>query len=146
LSCPPATHCIKPDDDRDDPGRAQPTTNTIVNTVAGYLNLSQLYGQTSAVAGSLTNSDGTLKSSGAGMDLPVVNGIFVAGDPRVMENPELTALTTLFMREHNYWVRTLKAQSPEWNGNQLFQMARAITTAEYQNHQGLMSDQRFRRS
>jgi peroxidase len=110
-----------------------PSTNTIVNTVAGYLNLSQIYGSTPAVAASLENADGTLKSSGGGLYLPIVNGSFVTGDVRVMENPELTAVTTLFMREHNHWVQTLKAQHPTWTGTQLYGMAREITIAEYQN-------------
>jgi peroxidase len=108
-------------------------TNTIVNTVAGYLDLSQLYGSTATVAASLVNADGTLKTSDNGLALPVVNGTFVSGDPRVTENPELTALTILFMREHNFWVRTLRGQEPGWTGTQLYNMARAITTAEYQN-------------
>ncbi|MBV9354319.1 MAG: peroxidase [Chloroflexi bacterium] len=110
-----------------------PSTNTIVNTVAGYLDLSQLYGSSSDVANSLRNADGTLKSSDNGQYLPVVNDQFVTGDPRVMENPELTAVTALFMREHNYWVGQLHTQHPQWSGDQLYQMARAITTAEYQN-------------
>jgi hypothetical protein len=110
-----------------------PATNTIINTVAGYLDLSQLYGSTSAVAASLRNPDGTLKSSGNGQYLPVVNGAYVTGDPRVMENPELTAVTMLFMREHNFWVGQLKARNPTWTGDQLYSMAKAITTAEYQN-------------
>jgi peroxidase len=110
-----------------------PDTNTIINTVAGYLDLSQLYGSTAEIAASLRNSDGTLKSSNNGRALPVVNDTFVSGDPRVMENPELTALTTLFMREHNFWVGTLKAQHPDWTGGQLYNMAKAITAAEYQN-------------
>jgi peroxidase len=110
-----------------------PKTNTIVNTVAGYLNLSQVYGSTAAIAASLVNADGTLKSSGEGRYLPIAGGVFITGDPRVMENPELTAVTTLFMREHNAWVKTLKAQHAAWSGSQLYQMARAITTAEYQN-------------
>jgi peroxidase len=109
-----------------------PTTNTIVNTTAGYLDLSQLYGSTTDVANSLRNADGTLKSGNHGT-LPIVNNSFVTGDPRVMENPELTAVTTLFMREHNQWVATLKAQNPSWTGDQLYNMARAITTAEYEN-------------
>ncbi len=108
-------------------------TNTIINTVAGYLDLSQLYGSSAAVAASLTNADGTLKSSDAGQALPVINDQFVTGDPRVMENPELTALTILFMREHNFWVRALRAQHADWSGLQLYNMAKAITTAEYQN-------------
>ncbi len=110
-----------------------PATNTIINTVAGYLDLSQLYGSTTAVANSLRNPDGTLKTSDNGQALPVVSGTFVTGDPRVMENPELTALTILFMREHNFWVAALKAQHPSWTGDQLYNMAKAVTTAEYQN-------------
>jgi peroxidase len=50
-----------------------------------------------------------------------------------MENPELTATTTLFMREHNNWVGRLKVQHADWSGDQLYNMARALTTAEYQN-------------
>jgi peroxidase len=110
-----------------------PATNTIINTVAGYLDLSQLYGSTPAVAASLTNADGTLMSSDNGQSLPVVDDSFVTGDPRVMENPELTAITTLFMREHNFWIATLKLQHPNWTGQQLYNMAKAITTGEYQN-------------
>jgi peroxidase len=110
-----------------------PSTNTIINTTAGYLDLSQLYGSDAATVASLRNPDGTYKSSYNGTALPIVNGVFVCGDPRVMENPELTALTALFMREHNFWVATLKSQHPNWSGDQLYQMAKAITTAEYQN-------------
>ena len=110
-----------------------PQTNTIINTVAGDLDLSQLYGVTDEVAASLRNDDGTLVSSDNGQALPVVDHQFITGDPRVMENPELSAVTILFMREHNYWVGVLKAQHPDWDGDQLYQMAKAITTAEYQN-------------
>ncbi|MBV9323959.1 MAG: peroxidase [Chloroflexi bacterium] len=110
-----------------------PKTNTIVNTTAGYLDLSQLYGSTTDVANSLRNTDGTLTSANNGQTLPIVSNNFVTGDPRVMENPELTAVTTLFMREHNFWVATLHAQNPSWTGDQLYNMAKAITTAEYEN-------------
>jgi len=110
-----------------------PTTNTIINTVAGFLDLSQLYGSSATVAASLRNADGTLKSSDNGQALMVVNNAFVAGDARVMENPELTATTTLFMREHNNWVHRLAAQNPSWTADQLYNMSKAITTAEYQN-------------
>lgn len=110
-----------------------PATNTIINTVAGYLDLSQLYGSTQSIADSLTNPDGTLASSRNGRDLPIVDDSFITGDPRVMENPELTAVTTLFMREHNSWVDALKSQHPDWTATQLYNMAKSITTAEYQN-------------
>jgi peroxidase len=108
-------------------------TNTIINTTAGYLDLSQLYGSDPATEASLRNANGTLATSDNGLALPVVNDQFVSGDPRVMENPELSALTILFMREHNFWVATLKSQHPNWTGDQLYNMAKAINTAEYQN-------------
>ncbi len=110
-----------------------PTTNNIVNTVAGYLDLSQLYGSTPDIALSLRGDDGTLMTSADGTALAVADGLFITGDPRVMENPELTAVTILFMREHNHWAQRLRAQNPSWSADQLYDMARAITTAEYQN-------------
>ena len=36
------------------------------------------------------------------------------------------------MREHNYWVAKLHAAQPSLTGDQLYDMARSITTAEYQ--------------
>ena len=42
----------------------------------------------------------------------------------------MTALQTLFVREHNYQVDQLKSQHPNWTGDQLYQQAKAITTAE----------------
>jgi peroxidase len=110
-----------------------PVTNTIINTSAGFLDLSQLYGSDPTTAATLAYPDGSLKTSDNGQALPVENGSFVSGDPRVTENPELTVATTLFMREHNYWVRTLKIQHPTWTPSQLYSMAKAINTAEYQN-------------
>jgi peroxidase len=123
-----------------------PTTGTITDTVAGFLDLSQVYGSTTATANALRNPDGSLKTSDNGQALPtaVANepptvftgaaaGQLVSGDGRVDENPELTAVTTLFVREHNYWVGVLKASIPTWSGDQLYGMAKAITTAEYQN-------------
>lgn len=109
-----------------------PTTGTAINTIAGSLDLSQIYGSDPTTAASLMNADGTLKTS-AGDALPIVNGAFVSGDARVDENPELTDISTLFVREHNYWVGVLAAQNPTWTGQQLYDEARAITTAEYQN-------------
>jgi peroxidase len=114
-----------------------PETNTIINSVAGYLDLSQLYGVDTTAAAQLRYPDGTLACSYGGLYLPIVYdtgyNYFVTGDPRVMENPELSAVTILFMREHNFWVATLKAQHPNWTGDQLYNMAKAINTAEYQN-------------
>ena len=109
---------------------------TAINTVTGWHDGSMVYGSDAATAASLRLSDGHLKTS-AGDNLPIVSSAqgpaFAAGDARAQENPDLTALQTLFVREHNYQVDQLKKQHPTWTGNQLYQQARAITTAEIAN-------------
>ena len=62
--------------------------------------------------------------------MPIVDGAYVAGDVRVAENPSLTALQTLFLREHNYQVDLLHEQHSGWTGDQLYNQARAIVNAE----------------
>jgi len=47
--------------------------------------------------------------------------------------PSLTALQTLFVREHNHQVDALHAAHPDWDGEHLYQQARAIVTGEIQN-------------
>ena len=68
-----------------------------------------------------------------GDNLPIVDGQFVAGDIRAAENPDLTALQVLFVREHNYQVDRLHEEHPNWSGDRLYETAKAITTAEMVN-------------
>jgi peroxidase len=109
-----------------------PNTGTAVNTVTGWMDASQIYGSDQQTSDSLRLPDGDLATSD-GDNLPIVNGAFAAGDVRVSENPDLTAITTLFVREHNYQVDRLAKLHPHWSGDQLYQMARAIVTAEIEN-------------
>ncbi|MEI7914763.1 MAG: peroxidase family protein [Mycobacteriaceae bacterium] len=102
------------------------------NNVTGWLDGSMVYGSDATTAASLRGSDGRLLTS-TGDNLPIVNGAFVAGDSRVQENPDLTALQTVFMREHNRQVDLLKAAHPDWTGDQLYNQARAIVTAEIEH-------------
>ena len=99
------------------------------NNVTGWLDGSMVYGSDAATAASLRAADGHLLTS-AGNNLPIVNGAFVAGDIRVEENPDLTAVQTLLMREHNRQGDLLKLAHPDWTGDQLYNQARAIVTAE----------------
>ena len=145
-----------------------PVTGTItkipaqqVNAVTSYLDLSQVYGSTKAMADALrvTNPDGSLgyllKTSPGGM-LPYDNStyftpaqlamihmandsgvvstdkLFVTGDVRGNENVELTALQTLFVRNHNKIAGELKADHPDWSDEHLYQEARKLNIAEYQ--------------
>jgi hypothetical protein len=105
---------------------------TAVNTVSGWLDASQIYGSSAAVAASLRTADGHLLTS-ADNNLPVVDGKYLAGDIRVQENPDLTSLQTLFLREHNYQVDQLSKAHPNWSAEQLYQQAKAIVTAEMGN-------------
>ncbi len=99
------------------------------NNVTGWLDGSMVYGSDATTAAGLRGTDGHLLTS-VGNNLPIVDGAYVAGDSRVQENPDLTALQTLFMREHNRQVDLLKVSHPDWTGDQLYQQARAIVTAE----------------
>ncbi|NDA47310.1 MAG: peroxidase [Alphaproteobacteria bacterium] len=100
-----------------------------INTITGWLDASMVYGSDATTAASLRLADGHMATSD-GNNLPIVNGSFLAGDMRVAENPDLTALQVLFVREHNYQVDRLQQQHPEWTGDHLYQQAKAIVTAE----------------
>src|SRR4029077_14264663 len=81
-----------------------PTNQAAVNQITGWLDASMVYGSTQAVADSLRLPDGHMKTSPGG-NLPLnPDGTMMAGDVRAQENPGLTALQTLFVREHNYQV------------------------------------------
>ncbi|XP_075053441.1 myeloperoxidase-like [Mixophyes fleayi] len=51
---------------------------------------------------------------------------FLGGDPRVSEQPGLTAFHTLFVREHNRVATELRSLNPSWSGETLYQEARKI--------------------
>jgi hypothetical protein len=92
-----------------------------------------VYGSDAATARSLrTMQRGMLKSS-AGRLLPVdAQGNFLAGDIRVNENPELTSLQTLFVREHNRKAAEIGAANPRLMDEEIYQRARAWVIAEIQ--------------
>ena len=102
---------------------------TAINTITGWLDASMVYGSDPQTAASLRLPDGHLLTS-AGNNLPIVDGAFLAGDVRAQENPSLTALQTLFLREHNYQVDQIHTEHPNWTGDQLYDQAKAITNAE----------------
>ncbi|XP_040343781.1 putative oxidoreductase PXDNL [Herpailurus yagouaroundi] len=58
---------------------------------------------------------------------------FLAGDHRANEQPALTAMHTLWLREHNRLAAELRALNPHWDGDTLYQEARKIVGAELQH-------------
>ena len=115
-----------------------------VNVNTHWMDASQVYGSDTARAQELRALDGTghLKVS-TGNFLPFnVNGFpnqpsssaafFLGGDVRVNENSPLTALQTLFMREHNFWADQFKIGDPTLDDDGLYFRARAVVAAEIQ--------------
>jgi peroxidase len=115
-----------------------------VNVNTHWLDASQVYGSDTARAQELRALDGTghLKVS-TGNFLPFnVNrfpnqpsssaSFFLAGDVRANENSPLTALQTLFMREHNFWADQFSSGDPTLDDDGIYFRARAVVCAEIQ--------------
>src|SRR5690606_8724860 len=58
------------------------------------------------------------------MPIPFVEKFFVCGDFRANENPNLLAIHSLFVREHNRICAELKSAYPHWTDEQLYQHSR----------------------
>ena len=113
-------------------GTGVTTPRQQVNDVTSWLDGSMVYGSDAATANALrTLSGGKLKTS-AGNLLPLSGGFFQAGDSRANENPELTSLQTVFVREHNRLADQFAKQTPGLTDEQLYQKARAWVIAELQ--------------
>jgi len=98
-----------------------------VNTITAYIDGSMVYGSDSVRAAALRTFSGGQMATSAGdllpfntAGLPNANDarifpdskLFLAGDVRANENVELTALQTLFVREHNHQAALLAAALP----------------------------------
>lgn len=55
------------------------------------------------------------------------------GDVRANQNPQLTVLQIVLLREHNRLANALQHLNPHWDDETLYQEARRILIAEYQN-------------
>ena len=117
-----------------------------INQITSYIDGSNVYGSDDTRAMTLrTLSGGRLKTS-AGNLLPLntfglandTGGpadptlFYVAGDVRANEQVGLTAVHTLFVREHNRLADEISAANPGWNDEQIYQRARKLVGAEIQ--------------
>jgi hypothetical protein len=124
-----------------------------VNSVTSFLDGSQVYGSDATRADALrTHVGGRLKTDPGNLlphdtaanfptgtvamanDANIVSSdkLFAAGDVRANENIELTAITTVFVREHNRIAGQLQSEHPSWSDEQLYQGARQTVIAELQ--------------
>ncbi|CAE7755893.1 PXDNL [Symbiodinium sp. CCMP2592] len=116
-----------------------------INNISSWIDGTNVYGSDTARETELRTNDGTgkLKTS-AGNLLPFnTNGfhnaptehdptLFLAGDVRANEQVGLTAMHTLFVREHNRLADQIAIDNPGFTGEQIYQHAKAIVTAQLQ--------------
>ncbi|MEB3359991.1 MAG: peroxidase family protein [Synechococcales bacterium] len=118
------------------------------NEITHWIDLSSVYGSDNSRANALRSfARGQLRvSQGNLLPLfdPSIDGndnpgptpntdLFVAGDVRANENVVLASMHTLFVREHNRLATELAEVHPSWTDEQLFQRARQINIAQWQN-------------
>lgn len=118
------------------------------NAITAFIDGSQVYGSDATRAAALREFSGGRLKTGTGNLLPfntagLANAndahrvaddrLFLAGDIRANENPELIALHTLFVREHNRLAAAAAARNPSWTDEQLYQHARRTVIAELQD-------------
>ncbi len=104
-----------------------------VNSVTSWIDGSMVYGSDATTAASLRTFQGGKMKTSPGDMLPMdASGNFMAGDARVNENPELTSLQTLFVREHNRVAERIAKANPALSDEQVYQRAKEWVTAEIQ--------------
>lgn len=125
-----------------------------LNQATHYLDGSMIYGSSAQQTWSLrSKSRGQLLTHTGGDDddamrpqyMPLVAGesnacqpsgdatCYKAGDVRANAQPHLTAMHTLWMREHNRVAGLLAVVNPHWDDERTFQEARKIVTASIQH-------------
>src|SRR5262249_7973727 len=125
-----------------------------VNVISAWIDGSMIYGSDETTARKLRSMSGGRLKTSPGDLLPFNNTqylpdgplnmandahivpddqLFAAGDVRANENIELTAVHTLFMREHNNWAGRIARDNPSLSDEQIYQRARAIVVAEIQS-------------
>jgi len=130
------------------------------NEITSFVDASNIYGSSAELTHMLRANDGAhgksaylLTSQQGGLptvaDFRAVNpdadlanvlinprmsdDMFVAGDVRANENAALTSIHLMWVREHNLRVDQLREMQPGLSEDQLFEGARVIVEAEYQN-------------
>ncbi|MEM9236230.1 MAG: peroxidase family protein [Verrucomicrobiota bacterium] len=118
-----------------------------VNAITSFIDASNVYGSDSVRAYALRELDGSgrLKvtptdhgdllpyNEGGEENAPDSSGIwFLAGDVRANEQVGLTAMHTLFVREHNHWAERFRDVNPAAADDDIYEFARMIVGAEMQ--------------
>lgn len=129
------------------PGQLHLGPREQVNQNTAFLDASQVYGENHCVLRDLKGMGGRmnctvhpekfkdlLPRSDRHPECKTASGLcFIAGDGRASEQPALTVIHTIFMREHNRIIDALRQVNPHWDSDKLFENARKILIAENQH-------------
>lgn len=130
-----------------DTGTSSSNPREQINSITSYLDASVVYGSDQVRADALrTMSGGHLRTSGDNL-LPLnTSGLpnatdgmtnpanfYLSGDVRANEQLGLTAIQTLFVREHNRLADEIAGAHPGWSDEQIYQGARKMVGAEIQS-------------
>jgi peroxidase len=129
-----------------DPATGTTNPRQQINTLTAYIDGSMVYGSDPTRANTLRSFSGGHLATSAGNLMPLnttglpngtggnpfTNQFYLAGDVRSNEQIGLTAVHTLFLREHNRLADAIAAANPTWTDEQIYQKARKITGAEIQ--------------
>lgn len=116
-----------------------------LNEITAFIDASNVYGSDQERADALRVKDGSGKLKTSEGDLLPFNtealpnaptadapNFFLAGDFRANEQTGLTAMHTLFVREHNYWCDAIARSNSGLDGDTIYEVARSIVGAEMQ--------------
>jgi peroxidase len=116
-----------------------------LNNITAYIDASMVYGSDAHRAAALRMNNGTGRLATSDGDLLPFNTLglhnaptdhdpsfFLAGDIRANEQVGLTAVHTLFVREHNRRADEIRGNHPDLTGDEIYERARAIVAAHIQ--------------
>jgi peroxidase len=115
-----------------------------VNQITAWIDGSNIYGSDAERASALRTHDGTGRLATSEGNLlpfnhdgfPNAGGpgdeLFLAGDVRANEQVGLTAMHTVWVREHNLWATKIKRRMPRATGDEIYEAARVAVGAELQ--------------
>lgn len=129
------------------PGQQHLGPREQVNQNTAFLDASQVYGENGCVARDLKGFGGRMNStihpfkgkellpqSPSHPECKAPSGYcFIAGDGRASEQPALTVIHTLFLREHNRIAEGLRGVNPHWDAEKIFEHSRRIVIAQNQH-------------
>ncbi|QDT98645.1 peroxidase [Gimesia aquarii] len=104
-----------------------------INQITAFIDGSVIYGSDEELAAQLRTFEGGLLATSDGDLLPYGDdGFFLAGDIRANENVALTAMHTIWVREHNRIATELATENPNLTDEELYQQARQTVAAQLQ--------------